>query len=279
MVCCVFFFCFFFFSSRRRHTRWPRDWSSDVCSSDLQQRDAVADTDKAFASYNKRIQATNQRLKRLAKTGISQVGKSFQGLRLRMDKINTSFARAPFKATTPRISRFTDALGRSRTTMSRYASAAGSANFAVLSLSQGVQDASFGFIGIQNNITQLIQSFTQLRSQTGSTRAAFASFGKTILGPSGILLGISALTTLITVAVQKYGSLGNAFDALFGNLISVEKAQKAVNDAMKESVYTTAIAIRNIILLRTKIDLANKGFIDGASVLKELDRKSTRLNS
>src|SRR5437870_13869782 len=25
----------FFFSSRRRHTRWPRDWSSDVCSSDL----------------------------------------------------------------------------------------------------------------------------------------------------------------------------------------------------------------------------------------------------
>src|SRR5690625_6984982 len=30
--------CFFFFSSRRRHTRWPRDWSSDVCSSDLIMR-------------------------------------------------------------------------------------------------------------------------------------------------------------------------------------------------------------------------------------------------
>src|SRR5207253_5564700 len=28
----------FFFSSRRRHTRWPRDWSSDVCSSDLVPR-------------------------------------------------------------------------------------------------------------------------------------------------------------------------------------------------------------------------------------------------
>src|SRR6266536_5305420 len=26
---------FFFFSSRRRHTRSTRDWSSDVCSSDL----------------------------------------------------------------------------------------------------------------------------------------------------------------------------------------------------------------------------------------------------
>src|SRR6266581_5010905 len=31
--CCSY--NFFFFSSRRRHTRWTGDWSSDVCSSDL----------------------------------------------------------------------------------------------------------------------------------------------------------------------------------------------------------------------------------------------------
>src|SRR6266403_2090217 len=31
--------CFFFFSSRRRHTSSLRDWSSDVCSSDLAGRD------------------------------------------------------------------------------------------------------------------------------------------------------------------------------------------------------------------------------------------------
>src|SRR2546429_4856772 len=33
---------FFFFSSRRRHTRCSRDWSSDVCSSDLVHDDAFA---------------------------------------------------------------------------------------------------------------------------------------------------------------------------------------------------------------------------------------------
>src|SRR3712207_6969995 len=32
VICCLLFF---FFSSRRRHTRYWRDWSSDVCSSDL----------------------------------------------------------------------------------------------------------------------------------------------------------------------------------------------------------------------------------------------------
>src|SRR5256885_5437618 len=43
-LCTLYYFCsyyyssilfFFFFSSRRRHTRLQGDWSSDVCSSDL----------------------------------------------------------------------------------------------------------------------------------------------------------------------------------------------------------------------------------------------------
>src|SRR5439155_9049571 len=36
----------FFFSSRRRHTGWPRDWSSDVCSSDLFAQTCVEARDK-----------------------------------------------------------------------------------------------------------------------------------------------------------------------------------------------------------------------------------------
>src|SRR5690606_39715259 len=38
---------FFFFSSRRRHTRFSRDWSSDVCSSDLMY-ECVADVFRLF---------------------------------------------------------------------------------------------------------------------------------------------------------------------------------------------------------------------------------------
>src|SRR5438034_7898117 len=35
LITCFEFLFFFFFSSRRRHTRSLCDWSSDVCSSDL----------------------------------------------------------------------------------------------------------------------------------------------------------------------------------------------------------------------------------------------------
>src|SRR6266852_6632265 len=44
-------FEFFFFSSRRRHTRCYRDWSSDVCSSDLRWSRALAGF---FAPFEKK---------------------------------------------------------------------------------------------------------------------------------------------------------------------------------------------------------------------------------
>src|SRR6266511_4528651 len=41
----------FFFSSRRRHTRFSRDWSSDVCSSDLRAAlEALDDARETLAS-------------------------------------------------------------------------------------------------------------------------------------------------------------------------------------------------------------------------------------
>src|SRR2546422_9916633 len=48
-MCRIFFF---FFSSRRRHTRCSRDWSSDVCSSDL----FSDDTAKRFEAYGWHVQ-------------------------------------------------------------------------------------------------------------------------------------------------------------------------------------------------------------------------------
>src|SRR3712207_5807678 len=46
------FLCFFFFfSSRRRHTRYWRDWSSDVCSSDLElSSDNVTDNGRGYSA-------------------------------------------------------------------------------------------------------------------------------------------------------------------------------------------------------------------------------------
>src|SRR6266704_6156511 len=49
-----------FFSSRRRHTRSKRDWSSDVCSSDLQLHGSWADAaDAAQRAYQRSLLSTD----------------------------------------------------------------------------------------------------------------------------------------------------------------------------------------------------------------------------
>src|SRR6266511_4209003 len=57
---------FFFFSSRRRHTRFSRDWSSDVCSSDLAARLGLASAQGMIletdaGSYQSRCQTPGER--------------------------------------------------------------------------------------------------------------------------------------------------------------------------------------------------------------------------
>src|SRR2546429_2411283 len=55
MICytCRRLYVFFFFSSRRRHTRCSRDWSSDVCSSDLTGTTKLTFSMESIASREK----------------------------------------------------------------------------------------------------------------------------------------------------------------------------------------------------------------------------------
>src|SRR5207302_5425164 len=52
-------FFFFFFSSRRRHTRFSRDWSSDVCSSDLGEDKIVVQVNDAVGGVHEDVVSTD----------------------------------------------------------------------------------------------------------------------------------------------------------------------------------------------------------------------------
>src|SRR3989449_5748682 len=60
---------FFFFSSRRRHTRCSRDWSSDVCSSDLDFVDLI-ETDPA---RRVKLKISHERLAKLHPADIADI--------------------------------------------------------------------------------------------------------------------------------------------------------------------------------------------------------------
>src|SRR6266511_3441839 len=73
---------FFFFSSRRRHTRFSRDWSSDVCSSDLvAEHEAVGDSfGRARALLALGIVRRRGRQKRPAREAIEAALEAFETL-------------------------------------------------------------------------------------------------------------------------------------------------------------------------------------------------------
>lgn len=75
----------------------------------------------------------------------------------------------------------------------------GQANSSLVSFSRILQDAPFGFIAIQNNITELIPTFQRLKAETGSTGAAFKALFSAIGGAGGVGLAISAITSALTL--------------------------------------------------------------------------------
>src|SRR2546428_2372038 len=91
----------FFFSSRRRHTRSDRDWSSDVCSSDLIEGDSVAEATIYLSDGDRREDGGNRfyrsgtlprscgRLLRVFPLSVRLAPHASQGVRVALDGADT----------------------------------------------------------------------------------------------------------------------------------------------------------------------------------------------
>jgi hypothetical protein len=96
------------------------------------------------------------------------------------------------------------------------------------SLALIAQDLPFGFIAIQNNLPAVLQTFGQLKTEADGNKGALKALAGALVGPAGLFLAFSAVTSIVTVAVQKYGSFGAAVSALFGRV-------NPLNDLIMES--------------------------------------------
>ncbi len=144
----------------------------------------------------------------IAETG--QFTKSLGELQLqlaRMEKLQPfqnsieSFNRAQkaIDATKGRIEVLNQALsGGSKS----FTSGSNQAAFALQNLGRVAQDAPFGFIGIQNNLNPLLESFQRLKAESGSSGAALKALGSSLLGPAGLGIALSVVTSAILLYTQ-----------------------------------------------------------------------------
>ena len=98
----------------------------------------------------------------------------------------------------------------------KFSTGSNQAAFALTNLGRVAQDAPFGFIGIQNNLNPLLESFQQLKAQSGSSSAALKLLGQSLIGPAGLGIALSLVTAAITFYTQYQ-----------------QKANKTTNDTKK----------------------------------------------
>jgi hypothetical protein len=185
---------------------------------------------------------------------ISDVKKAYKSLKQEIDK-------TPFNAVKPEQIEQLKALERTyeqlqstvnKTNFNQFNSSSKDARTATTNLNLALQDLPFGFIGIQNNLPGLFSAFQRLREESKGTTGALTAMINELKGPAGLFLAFTAATTVTTILIQKFGSLSNAYDALFTSTSNATIAQRNYNTELKEGVKNLGGEI-------SKVDLLAKG--------------------
>jgi DNA repair exonuclease SbcCD ATPase subunit len=139
-----------------------------------------------------------------------------------------------------------------KTNFNEFNNSSKDARTATTNLNLALQDLPFGFIGIQNNLPGLFSAFQRLREESKGTTGALTAMINELKGPAGLFLAFTAATTVTTILIQKFGSLSNAYDALFTSTSNAAIAQRNYNKELKEGVKNLGGEI-------SKVDLLAKG--------------------
>ena len=117
---------------------------------------------------------------------------------------------ASLKETTAQLDAVSKASVNTTTKLSNLTKGSNQANMALTNLGRVAQDAPFGFIGIQNNLNPLLESFQRLKAETGSTGGALKALGSSLMGAGGIGFALSAASALFLVFGDSMMKAGHA---------------------------------------------------------------------
>lgn len=203
---------------------------------------AIGETDKFEKSLG-RLQSQLSRLEKLA-----PFANSIQ---------SAARAERAIAATRDRIANLGKTLNTSLGSTTR---SSNEAAMALTNLGRIAQDAPFGFIGIQNNLNPMLESFQRLSKETGSSTSALKTMGAVLRGPAGIGIALSVVSSAI-LFFQQYQQRTRK---------EVEETTKSLEEQRSEFIkggYQKAVTDLNE--LTNKVSLAKQGFVDKNTVLKQ----------
>lgn len=134
----------------------------------------------------------------------------------------------------------------------------GNGSNALIQFSRIAQDAPYGIIGIGNNITASAEAFGYLKQQTGSTGGALKAMASSIMGTGGILLGVSLLTTGLTLLSQSGLSVGDIIDKITGKFDEFGASMKKASEEGYAMASKEIESMRQLIAVAQNDNIAKK---------------------
>ena len=149
-----------------------------------------------------------------------------------------------------------------RQEMGKSAGASDKAVNALGNVSRVAQDASYGFMGIANNLNPLFESFQRLQKESGGTGNALKAMGAALTGPAGIGLGIAVVSSLI---VSFGDDIAEFVKSATGGTKALVEFGKAFSGA-KDAFTTAYVEMEN---LNSSFDQFHNGTKSKKSVLDD----------
>lgn len=167
---------------------------------------------------------------------------------------------------------FGNAIDNTAKKLAKVRPASAQASDSLRDLGRIATDAPFGFIAISNNIQPLIDSLGNLTASAKGPLGALKALGGALIGPAGIGIAIAAVTGAVTYATQKYGSLGEAVDALFKKTNAAATAARELKKANEESFKTSGEELGRLKVLINVAQDKSRSDIERKDAVLELQR-------
>ena len=159
---------------------------------------------------------------------------------LRIDiTANNKAAIAGLKETTAELNNVSKDATKANAALSNSAKGTEKAANALTNLGRVAQDSPYGFIGIQNNLNPLLESFQRLKAETGSTGTALKALGAGLMGPAGIGVALSVASALLV-------TFGDDLMSASKETVALNKAQTAFSDTLSKSMGSAKAEIATI---------------------------------
>lgn len=181
--------------------------------------------------------------------------------------IDTSSINKQISDTTTKLDGLKKSVNSSATAMNNHSKATANGGNTLMQFSRIAQDAPFGIIGIGNNLTATAEAFGSLSKSSGGAGAALKAVGASLMGPGGILLAVSLVTTAFTYMSQNGLSLGDVINKLRGNFDEFAKSMQEANAEAAKNSSEQISSLRALASVSQNVSLSMK---DRMLAVKEL---------